>query len=141
MKGQGLLLGVITAVVIAAIVTGFLVMGSPKDARREELDKRRIEDLRMLASLMTPESGRPLRDSLDVNGYNPGMKAQLVDPVTGEPYQYHVIDSTHFELCATFDTEVRPQDLQPYEREWAHAKGRQCFKFDTRAMAGPRRVP
>jgi len=140
-KGQGLLLGAITLVVIGVVVTGFLVMGSPKDARKEELDRRRVEDLRMLANLMTPEPGRPLRDSLDVNGYSPGMKSQLTDPVTKEPYGYRAIDSTHFELCATFDTEVRPEDLQPYEREWAHAQGRHCFRFDARYPGGPRRIP
>ena len=104
MKGQGLLLAAISAVVLAAVVTGFLVMGSPKDARKEELDRRRVEDLRMLANLMTPEPGRPLRDSLDLNGYSPDLKAQVTDPVTKQPYEYHVVDSTHFELCATFDT-------------------------------------
>ena len=141
MKGQGLLLAVISAVVAATVVGGFLVMGSPKEARKEELDKRRVEDLRMLANLMTPEPGRPLRDSLDVNGYSPDMKRQLTDPATGAPYEYHLADSTHFELCATFDTEVRPEDLQPYERDWAHAKGRHCFRFDARYPGGPRRVP
>ena len=141
MRGQGVLLAVISAVVAAVVVTGFLVMGSPKEARKEELDKRRVEDLRMLANLMTPEPGRPLRDSLDVHGYSPDMKAQLTDPVTNQPYAYRMIDSTHFELCATFDTEVRPEDLQPYEREWAHAQGRHCFRFDARYPGGPRRVP
>ena len=141
MKGQGLLLAVISAVVFVAVVSGFLVMGSPKEARKVELDRRRVEDLRMLANLMTPETGRPLRDSLDVNGYSPDLKAQLTDPVTREPYEYHVVDSTHFELCATFDTEVRPEDLQPYERDWAHPQGRHCLRFDSRYPGGPRRVP
>ena len=140
MKGQALLLAIVSAVVVAAVVTGFLVMGSPKDARRTELDKRRVEDLRMLANLMTPEPARPLRGSLDVNGYSLDMKSQLTDPVTGQPYEYRVIDSTHFEICATFDTEVRPEDLQMWEREWAHPKGRHCFRFDARSPGGPRRV-
>jgi hypothetical protein len=140
-KGQGLLLAVVSVVVACVVVGGFLVMGSPKEARKEELDRRRVEDLRMLANLMTPEPGRPLRDSLDLNGYSPDLKAQVTDPVTKQPYEYHVVDSTHFELCATFDTEVRAGDLQPYEREWAHAQGRQCFRFDARSPGGPRRVP
>ena len=141
MRGQGVLLAVISAVVAAVVVTGFLVMGSPKEARKEELDRRRVEDLRTLANLVTPETGRPLRDSLDVNRYTPLAKTALVDPATAEPYGYRVIDSTHFELCATFDTEVRAEDMQPYEREWAHPAGRHCFRFDTRYPGGPRRVP
>jgi hypothetical protein len=141
MKGQGLLLAIVSAVVIGAVVTGFLVMGSPQDARKAELDKRRVEDLRMLANLMTPETGRPLRDSLELNSYNPDLKAQVTDPVTGEPYGYRVIDRDHFELCATFDTELRAQDMQMWEREWAHVKGRNCFRFDARSPGGPRRVP
>jgi hypothetical protein len=140
-RGQGLLLALISAIVAATVVGGFLVMGSPREARKEELDKRRVEDLRMLANLMTPEPGRPLRDSLDVNGYSPDMKRQLTDPATSEPYGYRLVDSTHFELCATFDTEVRPEDLQPYERDWAHAQGRHCFRFDARYPGGPRRIP
>lgn len=139
MKGQGLLLAVITVVVLGAVVTGFLVMGSPKDARKEELDRRRIEDLRSLAALMTPEPFRPLRDTLDASQYSAGMR--FTDPVTGVPYEYRVIDSTHFELCATFDTEMKPEEMQAWERDWAHAKGRQCFKFDARYAGGPRRVP
>ena len=141
MKGQGLLLGAITLVVIGVVITGFLVMGSPKEARKEELDRRRIEDLRTLANLMTPEPGRPLRDTLDVNGDHPDLKAQLTDPATREPYGYRAIDSTRFELCATFDTEVKAEDMQPYEREWAHPQGRHCFRFDARYPGGPRRVP
>jgi len=140
-KGQGLLLAVVSAVVVAAVVTGFLVMGSPKDARKAELDKRRIEDLRMLANFMTPETGRPLRDSLELNAYSPDLKAQVTDPVTQVPYGYRVIDRDHFELCATFDTEVRAQDMQMWEREWAHPKGRHCFRFDARYPGGPRRIP
>ena len=35
MKGQGLLLAIVTAVVVAAVVTGFFLAGTPREAREE----------------------------------------------------------------------------------------------------------
>ena len=135
MKGQGLLLAIVSVVVAAAVILGFLVMGSPKDARKVELDKRRVEDLKMLSSVMKPAYHQPLKDTLDVDSYTGPAVSSMRDPVTREPYAYHVVDSTHYELCATFDTEVKPEDLPSWEQGWSHPKGRHCFRFSARDMS------
>ena len=129
MKGQAVLLGIVTVVVACAVVAGFLVMGSPQDARKVELDKRRVEDLKMLASIMSPGYDRTPIDSLFLESLGDRAPSKMRDPLTREPYGYHVVDSTHYEVCATFDTEVKPEDLDSWEKGWSHPKGKHCFRF------------
>ena len=70
---------------------------------------------------------RSLFESLDaLKGAAVWRKLSIVDPETGEPYAYRVLDDRRFELCATFDT-VRKGDFDVF---WDHPAGRHCFVID-----------
>ena len=145
MKGQGLLLAIVTAVVLGAVVLGFLVLGTPGKARRETLDEKRVENLRDLANSITwqwkehPKAALPATLEAATEGQR--YKNALRDPVTREPYGYRVTGPARFQLCATFDTEVKPEDLDEWEREWAHPAGRHCFTIDLDKRIVPERGP
>ena len=138
LSGQGLLLAAVTAVVIAAVVVGFLALGTPGEARKSELDRKRIEDLRNLSGMVTPADDKPLAPSLELAIGQRGDQWQK-DPATGKPYGYRVVDADHFDLCATFDTEVKEGDLGSWEKGWAHPAGPCCFRFDRRYPSLPRK--
>ena len=142
MKGQGLLLAIVTAVVIAAVVLGFLVLGTPGKARRETLDRQRVDDLQVVVNhvraMWNVDSKKPLPATLEAAMAGERPKSRMRDPVTKELYGYRVLGATKFEVCATFDTEVKEEDLESWNLSWAHPAGRHCFTID---LAGPERGP
>jgi hypothetical protein len=135
--GRGWLLIGASAAVVGAIAVGFHVLGTPQEARGRELDRRRIEDLQSVAMDLTAyangRGGRPLPASLDAidSLTAPGFARR--DPVSRERYEYRRIDDTHFELCATFDSESKATDLEKWEQKWVHPVGHACFAFDVHA--------
>lgn len=138
-SGHGLLLGLVTAVVLAAVVAGFLVLGTPGDARKETLDRKRVEDLSNLSSALSGATALPA--SIEEVRRRAYWKSFGKDPETGEPYGYRRIASDRFELCATFSTAVTESDLESYRKEWAHPAGPACFEFELRngSVIGPMR--
>jgi hypothetical protein len=143
-KGQGLLLAVVSAVVLAAIVTGFLVLGTPGEARKGELDRTRVENLRDISNgiFYTWNKGghEPPPASLEAFMDGRPLKAHMKDPVTKKPYGYRDLGGGKFELCATFDTAVGEDDAD-YGSDWAHPAGPYCFRFDVRRQLGPEGGP
>lgn len=124
-----------TIAVIAMIVAGFVVAGSPLKQRALRFDERRVNDLQLLQSEIInqwvakeklPESLEALKDSIS------GFVAP-VDPETEQAYEYRVLGAEKFELCATFTLpsrdEVKGRSIYPYPTEnWTHGAGRVCFE-------------
>ena len=132
MKGQGLLLAIVTAVVIAAIVTGFLAMGTPGEARKVALDQVRVENLRDLSNGIFYSWNKRRRlppRSLEAHMKGKPLLATMRDPVTKVPYGYRDLGNGRFELCATFDTAIEADEAD-FGSEWAHPAGPHCFRFD-----------
>ena len=71
----------------------------------------------------------------------PEVAAQMPDhardPVTRRPYAFRTRPDGGFELGARFDAARSPQDLETYERAWAHAAGEWWFVFTARAAVLP----
>jgi len=128
--------------VFAVLIAGFVLAGSPGAARRQELDGRRLEALQG-ASAAVEQYHRdfgvlpPTLDSaVTVTRMLPVPPR---DPVTGVPFDYAVIDSTHYRLCATFDAADSTGGAMPAWRTeparpggrvramWAHGAGSTCF--------------
>jgi hypothetical protein len=113
------------AIVMATMAAGFAVLGSPAEERGRRLDGRRVADLRSIAAgvnLFFTRRGR-LPASLDELG-ELGPGPSRADPATGEPYEYRVLGTRSYEVCATFahgGARSRAEDF------WAHRAGRQCF--------------
>jgi hypothetical protein len=119
-------------VVIATIVAAISVMGLPSAQRDQQLDQRRVQDLRRIVEAVDSyvATRRSLPPNLQALASQPGRSLSIVDPVDGSPYAYEVIDARAFRLCAAFatDTAAYRQDDGPWlEDRWLHGAGRQCF--------------
>ncbi len=133
-----------SVVILAAIVGGFFVTGSPAKQRMVRLDSQRVSDLMdiqyQVISYWQNKDVLPSDLSLLSNSIN-GFGAPL-DAVTGEAYEYKVLGDYQFELCATFDTEntdnISPDPyrymgemavpIKPGTENWNHSAGRSCFE-------------
>jgi hypothetical protein len=129
-------------VVIAAIVAGFFIIGTPQDARAMRLDNQRVSDLQGMQWQIVNYWQQKER--------LPGTLAELQDPIsgyllprdpeTGESYGYRAVGSLSFELCGTFAREgqgtnyygPRPlafpeKGISPELDSWQHEAGQECF--------------
>lgn len=130
---------VVSALLIASIIGGFFIMGSPYTQRMLRYDNDRVSDLQNLQSSITeyyrttshlPESLETLKDPL-VDTYVP------VDPQSEAEYEYLQTDTLTFELCATFaratsqdqisTAKVRDPWQQQTASDWSHDAGHMCF--------------
>lgn len=127
------------AAALAAIVAGFVVVGTPGQIRMLRLDQQRAQDLQTLQYQLLnywqtrqelPESLGGLEDPLA------GFSVPA-DPVTGEAYEYQRTGDASFILCATFDAPSRsarsrsmvaPMVPGGLSDTFAHDAGRTCFE-------------
>ena len=95
----------IIAVVLAAIVTGFIIAGSPQQERLRQFDNQRLNALQILQSEIIsywtnknrlPENLNLLEDSIR------GFRVPI-DPQTDDSYTYQINGPLSFTLCATFN--------------------------------------
>ena len=121
--------GFATALVCAAIVAGFLTLGSPSRQRLAAQDRSRVADLKAVAgeihSLWKKGPPSALKDLASAPG---ARNLRVTDPVTGEPYEYTRREGTVYELCATFAAVDRAPGPNP--SFWVHPKGRGCYTLD-----------
>ncbi|MDD4319853.1 MAG: DUF5671 domain-containing protein [Candidatus Peribacteraceae bacterium] len=124
------------AVVLASVVAGFFIVGSPFYQRQLRLDSRRIEHLsgiqgQIIDYWRTKEQLPAALGDLqnDISGFVPPT-----DPVTGDAYEYRSTGRLTFELCATFETASPERQDRNYPRyeaagqeNWKHGEGRSCF--------------
>lgn len=135
-----------SVVIVAAIVGGFFVIGTPAKQRMIRLDSQRVSDLMNIQwqvvsfwqeTEVLPKELADLSDSIS------GFKAPL-DVVTGQQYEYRILGDFNFELCATFDSEnldnvgsdsyrymggiSTPIPAKYGVDNWNHTAGRVCFE-------------
>lgn len=125
----------VIAVVVAALVTGILIVGSPQNQRASRFDEQRTSHLQNIQW--------QIMEYYRVNGVLPVELAELDnelngyktpdDPETNTPYVYEVTGDTSFELCATFNR-PRVNDRTSYagpvggpSEFWEHEAGYVCF--------------
>ena len=123
-------------VVVAAVVWGVTLVGSPGSARLQRFDQRRLDDLqtifREVQSLcqdpdIKHELKRALPGTLDeLASLARSERINLTDPETRQRYVYTVKDGTTYELCATFSMQ-RDSDVEVF---WNHPSGEHCFTVD-----------
>lgn len=129
--------GIVGGVAAVAVVTGFLVAGSPQAERLRRFDEIRMNHLQIVQSEIInywqrkeklPPSLDVLQD--DIRGFTPPR-----DPESGAPYEYRPAGDLSFEICAIFKTSdtdsgaaAAPQPVPYYDGgSWRHAAGRTCF--------------
>ena len=141
--------GGIVLAIVAAIVSGFFVAGSPQTERLRQLDEQRVGNLQYLQSEVVyywqrkealPNALADLEDALR------GVSIPR-DPDTDAPYEYAVKGEKTFELCTTFSLpSVAASTAYPAgvpNEDWRHDAGKACFErvidedfFPTKALDG-----
>ena len=127
---------------ICTIAAGFLIIGTPWQARQYRLDEQRVSDLQTLQSevLSFYQQKQALPASLS-DLEDPTLSYSVpVDPDTGQRYEYTKTGDLAFELCATFTTNgqagsgyTAPQSVsglalyQARSDNWLHGIGHVCF--------------
>ncbi len=128
-------------IVLASVIFGFFVMGSPATIRKMRFDEKRVSDLQSIQWQTVnfwqqkerfPKSPAELEDPLS------GYKVPS-DPETKNPYEFTLGEGYSFTLCANF---TLPSDARIYTNEkihlytsditpmenWEHSAGRVCFE-------------
>lgn len=134
---------VASIVVLASIVLGFVLVGSPAQQRKVRFDDQRISDLSTIQYEITnyyqTKNGTLPVNLSDLTNTLSGFTAP-VDPSTGAAYEYNAKDGLTFELCATFEAEAVGENNKsafavPYREyganyygNWTHGVGRTCFE-------------
>jgi hypothetical protein len=120
------------AVVVASIVVGMILVGSPAEGRLQQLDSARIEDLKgiMVGIDSFWSRNERLPASLEELIADPRVGVKTQDPGSAAQYDFAPVDEDTFELCATFDLES-PAPARPSSADfWRHGAARQCFELD-----------
>lgn len=129
--------GIVIAVVVLAVVSGLVLLGSPGEAHVRRLDERRVADLREIAlgmDLYRTKHDR-LPDSIGDLWSDPNARLRLRDPITSKAYEYRVLGPNTYELCARFERGTTdPLDRTEWfdDASWNHGTGRQCFQRKAR---------
>lgn len=126
---------IVSGVILAAIIAGFLIAGSPAKERARKFDDQRVSNLQTIQSeivsywqrkKMLPEELSVLNDS--IRGFNVPN-----DPKTKAPYRYEVTGPESFTLCVMFDMDSADSVTREYMYEgwganWQHNAGEKCFE-------------
>ncbi|MEK7648888.1 MAG: hypothetical protein AAB400_03140 [Patescibacteria group bacterium] len=134
----------ICGVVLAAVVAGFLYVGSPRNARLRQLDEIRLGNLQQIQYEVINywQSKEKLPLSLD-DLYDATRGVSIPsDPAHERQYEYIVTGDLTFDLCATFALQgegtsgssmpMRPmmypaKGIDSRNAVWQHVAGRYCF--------------
>jgi len=136
-----LLVTLASIVVLASLIGGFSILGSPMKARAQKFDEMRTSNLQSIQWQVInywqqkgtlPENLELLQDPIS-GFYTPK------DPETGESYVYKATSNLSFRLCANFglttdnakdqksNTSVRPMGYAMTDENWIHDAGETCF--------------
>lgn len=149
--GIGLFVGVVVAMIIANVVIGFFMIGSPQKERLARFDNQRVNDLQMIQNEVINFWQQKARLPYALDELKNDLTGFVAphDPQTGTAYEYRTVEPLKFELCATFVTSSNaktpksmprtPYPAPYYEGlgNWTHDVGRICF---TRTI-DPERFP
>lgn len=137
------LLGIATVAVLVTVLAAIAVIGSPLQQREERFDERRVQGLAKIESAVEAYASSRHRlpatlDALEDSPHGAGLRT--VDPRTGKPYRYRMLDGRRYELCADFSLAQLDVDGAVFiGAEWSHPAGRACFRreVEERRTPGP----
>ena len=126
---------VASVVVLAALVLGFVVSGSPFKARLVKFDNQRVNDLSSIQYAITdyyransgilPENLTVLQNSTSYYISN------IKDPENNSIYEYLITSTNKYLLCAMFSTDSSTEMTNPAYygglNNFRHGIGRVCF--------------
>jgi hypothetical protein len=117
-----------TVAVVAVVILGFRVLGSPGTQRMVQSDLRTI---RALAELAQQINGSwATADKLLPGDLKNFSSTAAQEPVSSKSFGYRAKSSSEYELCATFARDNRNDPAVNTGDPWIHPKGYYCFQFD-----------
>jgi len=147
--GFQVFVGIIIAIVVATTVVGLFLAGSPVQERMRRMDTQRANNLMGIASSIDSYYNQYSRlpDALDILQKTPGFYVDaIVDPETGVPYEYKLLATDQYQICATFqsDATVPGSANAPYAVPtrigWPdfsrHQAGRICYSITAQKISG-----
>src|SRR5258708_26029810 len=117
-----------TVAMVAVIILGFRVLGSPGTQRMVQSDLRIVRSLAELAQQINVKwasADKVLPKDLEKL---PGTVKQ--DQVSGRTFGYRITSGSEYELCATFATNTRDAPAFNTADPWIHPKGDYFLHFD-----------
>lgn len=128
------------ALVLASVILGFFIIGSPAQQRSYRFDEQRVQNLQTIQYQVLnywqqkqalPENLSLLEDSIS------GFKVPS-DPDTKASYEYKITGDLTFELCTDFKTVSTDQNASlkaanyaefggDFQQNWTHQAEKTCF--------------
>lgn len=133
-------LGISLVIILASVVWGFVVLGSPRTQQLLKYDEQKMNDLQNIQNSIQnyySTMGVLPENLVELSAQN--YYANNIDSQTQKPYEYEKTSKTTYNLCAEFNKDSinnngltnvarSPATLSPYGNvPWAHSSGRYCF--------------
>ena len=124
---------------LLTVLAGFLIVGTPAQARLARFDTQKVADLQDIQSRITSywQAKQKLPATLNVLGDPLSYGPLPTDPQTGESYVYQTLGKSSFKICATFNAQSRvnyaasapavPAGIKGMQDNWQHGSGQTCF--------------
>lgn len=127
-------------VVFAVMIAGFVVAGSPSEQRARRFDRERLNSIEQMIWDIEGyiRENEELPETIEEMDY---VSDRWRDPLTGEVYNYNMIDERSFEVCAVFERSFENsndgdiyygKDLISGPANFNHSAGEYCFEFKVR---------
>ncbi len=138
-RRRGLWAAAAVLAVSFGIVAALIHLGSPAERRKLWLDEKRVGRLENLVHDLETHLEKTGELPTDLASFRrmPWANALAFDPVTFQPFDYEVLDSGRYRLCADF---ARPSPPPPRDRApdfWHHLQGRHCYEVATAGKEAP----
>lgn len=146
MSKYNLFIAIFTLFVIALIIVGFIIGGTPASMRDLTLDSTRMANFheleRQIQNYYQTNSSLP-KNLTELTNLSSG---NYTDPTTRKSYDYKIISQFSYQLCATFSTDSNSKTASSIyissPSTDKHKKGYDCLNFTlptniTKATATP----
>jgi hypothetical protein len=114
--------------VVAVVILGFRVLGSPRTQRMMQSDLRTVRSLAELGQQINARWASS--DKVLPKDLEKFVTSVKQDQLSGKPFGYRARSGNEYELCATFATDNRDAPAVNTADPWIHPKGDYCFQFD-----------
>ena len=124
---------IVTLMIVGILVTAIVIIGSPTTERLKRQDIQRLNALdriRFQGIDAYYQRNKTLPENLEILMEQEYLAGQEVsDPWTGVMYDYHVISTSTYELCATFSLSSTDLRTEYVPMQFPHAAGPACERY------------
>ena len=133
-------------IILAAFVTSLFIVESPLEARNRKTDQQVINDFHNIDGLVYSyyKEYEKLPDSLNIlqDEYDYLDNEDIEHPVSGQEYDYNILEDNKYELCAEFLTtseELNSRlDYIADPSVWEHEAGYYCINKKVSSVYDPK---